>query len=49
MVEDYNKQHPEEAEKMRLKIYRNNGVIVEMREVEVYDIGTKMTCRLNGR
>ncbi len=34
MVEDYYKQHPEEAEEMGLKIYRNDGVIDEMTDGE---------------
>ena len=41
MVEDCYKQHPEEAEEMGLKIYRNDGVIDETTEGEAYDMGTK--------
>ena len=40
MVEDYYK-HPEEAEEMGLKLFRNDGVIDEMTEGEAYDTGTK--------
>ncbi len=38
MVEDYYKQHPEEAEEIGLKIYRNDGVIDEK---EAYKIAEK--------
>ena len=48
MVEDYYKQHPEEAEEMGLKIYRNDGVIDEMTEGEAYDTGTKRMHSLEG-
>jgi hypothetical protein len=41
MVEDYYKQHPEEAEEIGLKIYRNDGVIDEMTELEAYKIAQK--------
>ena len=41
MVEDYYKQHPEEAEEIGLKIYRNDGVIDEMTELEAYKIAEK--------
>ena len=48
MVEDYYKQHPEEAEEISLKIYRNDGVIDEITEVEAYNTGTKKMHRLEG-
>ena len=48
MVEDYYKQHPEEAEEMGLKSYRNDGVIDEMTEGGVYDTGTKSMHSLEG-
>ena len=48
MVEDYYKQHPEEAEEMGLNIYRNDGVIDEMTELEAYDTGTKRMNSLQG-
>ena len=41
MVEDYYKQHPEEAEEIGLKIYRNDGVIDEMTELEAFKIAEK--------
>ncbi len=41
MVEDYYKQHPEEAEEIGLKIYRNDGVIDEMSESEAFKIAEK--------
>ena len=41
MVEDYYKQHPEEAEEIGLKIYRNDGVIDEMTEMEAYNNAQK--------
>ena len=41
MVEDYYKQHPEEAEEMGLRMCRNDGMIDEMTEREAYDTGTK--------
>ena len=48
MVEDYYKQHQQEAEEMGLKIYRNDGVIDEMTEKEAYDMGTKRMHSLEG-
>ena len=48
IVEDYYKQHPEEAKEMRLKIYMNDGVIDEMTEGEAYDTGTKRLHSLEG-
>jgi hypothetical protein len=41
MVEDYYKQHPEEEEEIGLKIYKNDGVIDEMTELEAYKIAQK--------
>jgi hypothetical protein len=41
MVEDYYKQHTEEAEEIDLKIYRNDGAIDEMTELEAYKIAQK--------
>ena len=41
MVGDCYKQHPEEAEEIGLKIYRNDGVIDEMTELEAYKIAEK--------
>ena len=41
MVEDCYKQHPEEAEEIGLKIYRNDGVIDELTELEAYNIAMK--------
>jgi len=43
MVENYYKQHPEEAEETGLKIYQNNGVIDEMTESEAYKIAKNRT------
>ena len=48
MVEDYYKQHPEEAEEMGLNIYRNDGVIDEMTEGEAYDMGAKRMNSFEG-
>jgi hypothetical protein len=48
MVEDYYKPHPEKATETGLKIYRNDGVINEMTEVEAYDTGTKRMHTLEG-
>ena len=48
MVEDYYNQHPEEAEEMGLKIYRNDGVIDEMAEGKAYNMGTKRLHSLEG-
>ena len=41
MMEDYYKQHPEEADKMGLKNYRNDGMIDKMTELEAYKTRTK--------
>ena len=43
MLEDYYKQHQEEAEEIGLKIYRNIGVIDETTELEAYKIAKKTT------
>ena len=47
MVEDYYTEHPEEAEKIGLKIYKNDGVIDEMTESEVYNIAVKRMRKSN--
>ena len=49
MVEDYDQQHPEEAEEMGLKIYRNDGVIDEMTEGEAYGTAIKRLHSLEGQ
>ena len=41
MVEDYYTEHPEEAEEIGLKIYRNDGVIEEMTELKAHKIAQK--------
>ena len=47
-MEDYYKQHPEEADKISFKIYSNDGVINEMTELEACKIRTKRMQRSDG-
>ena len=47
-VGDYYKQHPEERKEIVFKIYRNDGLIDEMTEVEANDTGTKRMFMLEG-
>ena len=39
MVQDYYGQHPEEAEEMGLKVYRDDGVLEEITELEAFKSG----------
>jgi hypothetical protein len=47
IVKDYYKQHQEEPEDVGLKIYRNDGVIDEIPELEAYKI-SKKTMQVSG-